>query len=631
MAFTHLFSPIQINHLIVKNRVVATPTGDFFDEKALGGAGIVIAGHAIVEEGRSSFASGDEPDAFHKYQREETRRRALRIHQGGARASIEIFHGGQFARVRDFARGPVSFTRADGTEVRAMTPTDMGTVSQLFAQTVLSARELGFDMVFLHFGHGWLPAQFLSPRTNTRTDEYGGSIENRSRFPLQILRTIREAVGPRFPMDMRISAVEWVPDSISFEDTLAFLEKAQEYVDSVQISSGLDIGIQGNVHMATTTFEPHTPNAEYARQVKAALSIPVGVVGAILSPQEAEDIIASGAADLVGLGRPLIADPEWPRKAAEGRADEIVPCIRCLQCYHISTDRKKVGCSVNARFWNEEFVPRTVEPAPARRRVVVVGGGPGGITAALVAARRGHDVVLLEKSDQLGGLLTVIRREQYKADIGRYHDYLLRQVELHPEIDVRLGVEADPALVADLHPDALVLALGSREFAVPIPGVAGPRVMGACDAIEHPDRLGRDVTVLGAGSVGAELALELAVFEGHRVTVLEPGDAIARQGNSLYREGLRQKIEQAPDLHFHLGHLPVSIDEDGTVRTTDHAGATGEFPGDTVIVATGMRALEEEAKAFYGITPDTVMVGDCVQPRIIQDAVLEAHTYAMNL
>lgn len=631
MAFTHLFSPIEINHLIVKNRVVATPTGDHFDEKALGGAGIVIAGHAIVEEGRSSFSSGDEPDAFHKYQREETRRRVLRIHQGGARASIEIFHGGQFARVRDFARGPVSFTREDGTEVRGMTPADMDEVAGLYAQKVLAARELGFDMVFLHFGHGWLPAQFLSPRTNHRTDEYGGSIENRSRFPLQILRVIREAVGPHFPIDMRISAIEWVPNSIEFEDTLAFIEQAQRYLDTVQISSGLDIGIQGNVHMATTTFEPHTPNAEFARRVKARVSIPVGVVGAILSPQEAEDIIATGAADLVGLGRPLIADPEWPRKAAEGRADEIVPCIRCLQCYHISTERKKVGCSVNPRFWNEEFVPRTVEPAQARRRVVVVGGGPGGITAALVAARRGHEVILLEREQELGGLLRVIRREQYKTDIARYHDYLVRQVQLHPEIDVRLGVDATPALVKDLRPDSLVLALGSHEFVPPMPGTDGPRVVGACEAIERPETLGHDVIVLGAGSVGAELALELAMFEERHVTVLDPGASIAHQGNSLYREGLRQKIEQASHLRFNLGYLPLSITEDATVRARDLDGVVRDFPGDTVVVATGMRANEEQAKTFYGITPDTVMVGDCVQPRIIQDAVLEAHTYAMNL
>ncbi len=631
MTFDRLFSPIQINELMVKNRVVATPTGDYFDEKALGGAGIVIAGHAIVEEGRSSFASADEPDVFSKYQREETRRRALRIHQGGARASIEIFHGGSLARVRDFARGPVSYTRDDGVPVHGMTSEDMALVAGLYAQRVSEARDLGFDLAFLHFGHGWLPAQFLSPRTNSREDEYGGSLENRARFPLQILRMIREAVGPRFPLDMRISAIEWLPGSIEFDDTLQFIEMAQQYLDAVQISAGVDIGIQGNVHMATTTFEEHAPNAEWARQVRERVSIPVGVVGAIMSPQEAEDILASGKADLVGLGRPLIADPEWPKKAAEGRASEITPCIRCLQCYHISTERRKVGCSVNPRFSNEEFVPRRVERADVHRRVVVVGAGPAGITAALVASRRGHEVILLEKSYELGGLLCLIRREKFKKDIASYHDYLLKQIEEHPDIDIRLGVSATRDDVARLRPDSLILGLGSREFVPGLPGIDNPSVLLASEAIMDPERLGRHVVVLGAGSVGAELGLELAMFEGKDVTILDPGPTVAKQGNSLYREGLRQKIEQAESLRFELKHRPLAILPDGTVEAEDQEGVHHLFDADTVVVATGMRPRSDDAKQFFGIVPDTVMVGDCVQPRIIQDAVLEAHTFAMNL
>lgn len=631
MDFQNLFSPIQINGLMVKNRIVATPTGDYFDEKALGGAGIVVTGHAIVEDGRSSFASGEEPDAFAKYEREATRRRVLKVHQGGAKASIEIFHGGLQARVRDFARGPVSLIRKDGVPVRGMSAADMALVSELYAQQVCEARDLGFDLVLLHFGHGWLPAQFLSPRTNSRDDEYGGSLENRARFPLQILRTIREVVGPSFPIDMRISAVEWMPGSIEFEDTLRFIELAQEYLDAVQISAGVDIGIEGNVHCVPTTFEQHMPNVEWARRVREAVKIPVGVVGAILAPEEAQDIIASGKADLVGLGRPLIADPEWPKKAATGRAAEIVPCIRCMQCYHIATERRKVGCSVNPRFANEEFVPRRVEPASTRRRVVVVGGGPAGITAALVASQRGHTVTLLERGTELGGLLSVIRRERFKQDIARYHDYLLGRLRECPDIDICLSTEATPETVAALHPDSLILALGADEFVPPVTGVDGERVMLATAAIEQPQKVGQRVVVLGAGPVGAELALELAMFEGRSVTVVEPDDMIARQGNSLYREGLRQKIEQCQDLEFKLGCRPLTIGADGTVQAQSTAGDRYDFPADTVIVATGMRARGDEAKRYFGIVTDTVMVGDCVQPRIIQDAVLEAHTFAMNL
>jgi 2,4-dienoyl-CoA reductase-like NADH-dependent reductase (Old Yellow Enzyme family) len=192
------------------------------------------------------------------------------------------------------------------------------------------------------------------------------------------LEAVREAVGPRFAVDMRISAYEFMENSIEFSDVLEFITMAEPFLDAVQISAGVDIGIEGNVHAATTNFEVHMPNAPWAAAVKEQVSIPVAVVGAVMNPQEAEDLLASGMVDLVALGRPLIADPQWPRKAQEGRAQDIVPCIRCLQCYHISTERKKVGCSVNARFWNESFVPRTLSPAARPKRTVVVGGGPAG-------------------------------------------------------------------------------------------------------------------------------------------------------------------------------------------------------------------------------------------------------------
>lgn len=629
MDFPHLFSPLRLNRVTTKNRIVATPTGDFFEDKALGGAGIVITGHAIVEPGRSSYASPDEPDAFFKYEVEDTRRRVLKAHQAGAKASLEIFHGGLHARVKDFARGPVSFVREDGVEVRGMTEDDMTEVLELWGRTARNARDLGFDMVFLHFGHGWLPAQFLSPRTNSRTDGYGGSLENRARFPLRILQAVRAAVGPDFPVDMRISAVEWMENSISFEDTLAFIRMAEPYLDTVQISAGVDIGIQGNVHLATTNFEPHMPNVPWAAEVKRNVSIPVSVVGAIMTPDEAENLIASGVVDMVALGRPLIADPDWPRKAQEGRADEIVPCIRCLQCYHISTNRRNVGCSVNPRFWNEGFVPRQLTVTPRPRRTVVVGGGPGGITAALTAAQRGHDVVLLEKDDVLGGQLRYVAREHYKQDIKAYLEYLLRQVATST-VDVRTGVDATPDLVRGLRPDALVVAVGATEVVPPIVGLDQPHVMTGNEAILREDEIGDRVVVVGAGSIGTEIGLELARLRGKDVTMVDIGQTYAPQGNSLYREALRQKIEDTPTLGFRLGRRCLRIEADAVV-VADADGVEETLPADHVVVSVGMRARDDLARSFYGITPETAVVGDCVRPRIIMDAVFEGHTYAMNL
>ncbi|MFT0848923.1 FAD-dependent oxidoreductase [Actinomycetaceae bacterium L2_0104] len=626
--FPNLFTPVTINSLTLKNRIVATPTGDFFEDKALGGPAVVITGHAIVEPGRSSYSSPDEPDAFAKYERESTRHRVLKVHQAGGRASLEIFHGGQFARVKDFARGPVSFVRDDGTPVKAMDPDDMEYVAGLFAACAANAQELGFDMIFLHFGHGWLPAQFLSPRTNHRTDDYGGSLKNRARFPLQILKAVREAVGPNFPVDMRISAIEWMENSISFSDTLEFITMAERYLDTVQISAGVDIGLAGNVHLATTNLAEHAPNARWAREVKRNVKIPVSVVGAIMSPTEAEEIISSGSADLVALGRPLIADPQWPRKAQEGREDEIVPCIRCLQCYHISTERKKVGCSVNARFWNESFIPRGLEPAARPRRLVVVGGGVGGIVAATTAAERGHEVILLEAADELGGQLRWVAKEHYKDDIRAYLDYLRRTVA-RSTVDVRLSTEATPEMVAELEPDGLVVAIGADEIRPPIPGVDQRKVYSGTEAIDAESELGKQVAIVGAGSIGTEIGLELATFADHSVTMIDIGDTWAPQANILYREALRQEIAAQPRLSFQLESTCSSIQSDHVVVTSKDGELT-RVPADDVILSVGMRARSSQARAFFGIVPDTVLVGDCVRPRIIQDAVFEAYSYAMN-
>lgn len=627
--FPTLFSPLRINTMMTKNRIVATPTGDFFEDKALGGAGIVIAGHAIVEPGRSSYSSGDEPDAFAKYQREETRRRILKIHQAGARASIEIFHGGEFARVKDFARGPVSKTRDDGAEVRGMTVEDMAHVADLFGEKVREAQELGFDMVFLHFGHGWLPAQFLSPRNNRRTDDYGGSLQKRARFPLQILEAVRAAAGTHFPVDMRISAKEFMEDSIEFSDVLEFLRMAEPLLDTVQISAGVDIGLEGNVHCATTNFEERMPNAGWAAEVKKALSIPVSVVGAIMNPADAEELIASGAVDMVALGRPLIADPDWPRKAQEGRADEIVPCIRCLQCYHISTERKKVGCSVNPRFWNESFVPREIGRARTRRRLVIVGGGPAGITGALAGVERGHEVILLEKEDEVGGQLQWIAREHYKEDLRDYDAYLRRQIT-RSAVDVRTGIAATPELVAELEPDALLIAIGAHEFIPMIDGANLPHVLTGSQAIEHESSVGQRVAIVGAGQIGAEIGLELALLHGRDVTLVDRGTTFAKQGNILYREGLRQKLESAESLSIRYEAAATGITPSHLeIRT--RAGHAEEIPADTVILAAGMRARKDEAHAYYGIVPEVAMAGDCVRPRIIQDAVFEASMFARNI
>lgn len=629
MKYEKLFSPIKINQLTIRNRIVATPVGDEFEEKALGGAGIVICGHTIVDPGRSSFASADEPYAFHKYEVEHTQSRIRRAHQAGAKASIEIFHAGQYSRVKDYAIGPIGFIREDGVEVKAMDIELMKEVVDCYARTAKEAKDLGFDLIFMHFGHGWLPAQFLSPLFNKRTDEFGGPLENRAKFPKMILEAVRKAVGPYYPIDMRISAIEWVEGSIEFEDTLNFIKLVEPLIDTVQISAGLDINHEGNVHMVTTNFKGHMVNADFAHIVKQHVNIPVSTVGAVMNPSQAEQLLVEGKVDMLGFGRAFIADPDWPNKAKEGKEDDIIPCIRCLQCYHIATNRRNVGCSVNPRYKNEDFISKELTPTDQPRHVVVIGAGPAGMKAATVASMRGHKVTLLEKSNVLGGALHYIAMEHYKLDIKYFLTYLIGQLK-KTSVDVKLGVTATPEVVKEMNPDVLIIATGAKAMKPPIKGVDQEFVWDFYKAIENEKSLGKNIVIIGGGSIGAELGLELAELHDRNVSIVEMTNEIAAQGNLLYRIALRQKMEATKQLVKYMEHSCVDIGNH-IVELINNNGEMVELEADNVIIATGVRNNLKEVESFYGIVPDTFTIGDCNNPRKIMEAVFEGHTIACNI
>lgn len=629
MKFKHLFSPIKINGMVAKNRIVAAPISDVFEEKAIGGAGIVITGHAIVEYGKSSFASPTEPDIFTKYEVEKTMERIRKVHQAGAKASIEIFHAGRYARALEYAVGPNTEIREDGFEIRGMNETMMEHTIQCFAKTAKNAKDLGFDMIFMHFGHGWLPAQFLSPLFNKRTDEYGGSLENRMKFPIRILETVRNAVGKDFPIDMRISAYEWVEGSIEFDDVKTFIKTVEHLIDTVHISAGLDINHEANVHLATTNFIEHMPNVHWAEAVKKEVNIPVSVVGAVMSPQEADDLIAQGKVDLVAFGRSFIADPNWPKKAMMDHDEDIAPCLRCLQCYHISTNRRNVGCSVNPRYTNESFIPKDITEAKVKKKVVIIGGGPAGMKAAVSASQRGHDVTLLEKENELGGQLRFVAKEYFKEDIRRFLKYLNTQVQ-KSNVKICLNCEATREIVKELKPDSIIIAVGAEEILPPIQGVDKDYVMSGTQAIENEKELKGKIIIIGGGTIGAEIALEQSLIHGNDVTVIEMGKEIAPQGNMLYKIGLKQKIKEAETLNIMLESGCQKIN-DHSVIVKDKLGNINELLADHVIICTGLRSKTELAEQFYGITPDVAMIGDCIKPRKIMEAIFEGHAIAINL
>ncbi len=617
--YPNLLSPVRMNRLILKNRICAAPCGRV-GIKAKGGASYVIVGNVSVKCEKSDM----NPTA--PYQLDAPQKHALVekvsvAHFYGARVGAELLHVGMFSRVQrdDYSYGPCD-TTVNGHVVKALNEEQMKQIAAAYAQTALDCRELGFDIAFLHFAHGWLPTQFLTPYFNKRTDEYGGSIENRARFPLMILKAVREAVGPNYPIDMRISALDRLDaeETMKLEDTIKFCQMAEEYVDCIHVSCGLDTVDAGGPHMMSSNLCPQMYNADLAHEIKKNLKKAlVCVVGAIDTAEDAEMIISQGKADLVAIGRGIIADPDLPKKIMEGRPEDIVPCLRCNNCFWPMTYFGHRGCSVNPTIYYRN-TPTEIEKATEPKTIVVVGAGPAGIKAALTAGEAGHNVILLEKEKEVGGLLKFISKEHHKIEVQRYLSYLKTQLE-KSNVRVITGVNADRSYVESLNPDKIIVAIGAQPAKPPIPGIESQNVMDCLQVIDHPEQVKERVAVIGAGTVGCELAIEFAE-EGKQVYLIEMADEIGMNANKWYKVALKQNIDKLENIKVSVSTRCTKIDKDGL-----HVANKEEtiLDVETVVLATGMSSKTEEAYKFYGITPFTESIGDVVNPRNIMEATIE--------
>lgn len=544
----------------------------------------------------------------------------------------ELVHGGPFVNLPDYPRLGADTYVTNGYPVKAATLEDMKGICDLFAQYALWAKIARFDGLMIHMAHGWLFNQFLSPLTNHRTDEFGGSVENRCRFPMMVLKAIRDAVGDDLLIELRLNGNDEVEGGILPEDAAQQVLILQEYADMIHITCGHRVDALSRPKQHPSNFFPMAHNAYASEIVKntPGVHIPIGVVGAIYTPEVAEEVLAKGQADYVLMARSAMADPEIIKKAKEGREDDIRPCLRCNYCMdhgrrealttelhllsHPSYDRH---CATNPLAF-QSLSKRDFPPAERVKRIAVVGGGVAGMEAALAAAERGHEVIIYEKTDKLGGQALLSDVMWFKKEMKLFHEYLERQVRKRQNIIVNLNTECTPEIIDDLDPDAVIVAVGAEQIVPNIPGVE--KAVMSFDVFGHEEEnvKGKKVAIIGGGDIGVELGIYLNEL-GHECTIVEMGHYIAPKAQLTERISYLEWLEQEK-VQTMVDTKCVEITDKGAV-IEDADGNQKLLEADTVIIAVGTKSLAEERDKFIDTAFDVINVGDCVKASSIVHAV----------
>ena len=646
-AYPHLFSPLRIGNIRLKNRIIAAPTSPsmitaeghftpemtaYLEEKAMGGVGVVTYGEAIVHSATGKSHNKQlQLDSFGVKQGMAQTARA--IHNAGAYANIQLSHGGKYGGLAsvggdqdtcEVAYGPSHEITPQG-EVHEMPESVILEIIESYKTAAKLCRDCGFDMVQVHAAHGWLFSQFLSPVMNRRTDQYGGSLENRARFLLMALDAVREGVGPRFPIEVRLSGDDLTEAGLNLEECIQVAGMIDDKVDLFNISCGNheDPALFCRTH--PSAFYPRGVNVYLAAEIKKHGKKPVACVGSLNDPAQMEEIIASGQADLVEIGRALLADPYLPEKARKGQAEDITPCLRCYECFGETSKSETVKCTVNPTM-GQQISEKFPEKAPEyRKRILVAGGGPAGMEAAITAAKRGHEVTLAEKSDRLGGNLHPAGSAFFKEDIRKFCDVMIRRTR-QAGVKVLLNTEVTEAYIKEFSPDALFVAIGSEELVPPIQGMDLPHVRMAVDAELHPEKLGKKVVIMGGGLVGSEAAVSFS-REGRDCTIVEMKPEVAEEVNSFYRGGLLPEIEKAAAVYVNT--KVKKIIPGGVVCEKD--GKELILEADSVVCALGFRAPYGRVDAFCSLVEEAYIIGDCSNVGQIYQAVNAAYYAAKRV
>jgi len=604
----------------------------FYELRAKGGAAAVTISECVVhpQTGKSHSVHIDlnAPGGMRGF---ALAANAIRRH--GALASIQLSHGGMYGGADALDKsvlsgakryGPSNMTLPNGTVVTEMPVELIREITRAFGTYAGLAKQAGFNMLMVHAGHGWLLHQFLSPLYNFRTDDYGGSLYNRTRFLSEVLDSVRAAVGPGFPVELRMSGAEFAPGGYGVEEAAQIAQLVEDKIQLLHVSAGIFEG--GFARQHPSMFHERGCNVWLASEIKKAVKVPVATVGGLNDPEMMEEIIASGKADVVEMARALLADPYLPAKVVEGRSEDIVHCFRCFTCH---AERMTTGlrrCSVNPVIGREEE-NRHVPKAPFSKKVLVVGGGPGGLMAAITAAQRGHKVILCEKERELGGALRTERKVPFKKDLyalPQKYGYLARK----SGVEIRLGTEVTPELAEAERPDVILCAVGAEPIVPPIPGIDGKNVIMAVRLSEDDVEVGQRVAVLGGGLVGCEMGLHLAM-EGKTVTVVEMLPRLAADANPRHRPILLEQMK-LHGITEHVSTRGVRVTEEGLV-CADEDGREFLIPADTVLCAVGMRPRREVVESLRNCAPVFLEIGDCVCPSIVAEATTRGYYAALDI
>ena len=627
-----LFERGKIGRLEIKNRIVKAATGTylanpdmtvtdrqikFYEEVARGGAGLVFVDNAIVTNdyhmGVTAISDKYIPGLSLL---------AGAISDHGAKSGLQLSHPGRDG-VFVGGTGAKSASRMQWEEwyqyglpvPQELTIEEIHEIVASFGDAAKRARIAGFDMVEVHAATGCLPCSFLSPAQNRRNDMYGGSLQNRMRFIIEVSRSIKQKAGSDFPLSIRMSTIEYEPGGIELEESIEVAKALEQNgVDVINATSGTHAEAE---YCSSSMLMPLALNVPSAAEIKKAVKIPVMVAGSIPTPELAEKTLADGSVDFIALGRPLFADPEWPKKAKEGRAEDIRPCIRCNDGCHdrgmLST--RVVMCTMNPALFKHETLAVTKAEQP--KNVAVIGAGPAGMEAARVCALRGHNVTLFEKRE-LGGILIEASAPEFKADIRRLINYYKIQLE---KLNINIvKKEADVDVIKDGNFDSVIVAIGAAIKKPDVRGIDKPIVTNVLDVLGGKANTGRRVVVIGGGVTGAEVGLFLAE-QGKEVAFAEMLDQIMSD-MGVNRRAYNKRLF-AQNVTVHTGRRLDEVLDDGAV-IVDIYGEKEELPADSIVLASGFSPqFDLRQRIEEGTGLEVHMIGDCVESRMIFDAVHE--------